>query len=130
MLGEMLRDARFAPVLRHLTYLYQELRELEARERELLDKINEIVRQHAPVRGTLVYKWVLNKVGKRYWYWYLHVKKGGRTRSIYLGKEIPRHIVEGIAARRHIRILERQLREVSRRRLELEQRLRSIFYRV
>jgi len=68
----------------------------------------------------LVYKWVLNKIGKKYWYWYLHVKQNGRTRSIYIGKEVPENIIRGIAARKKVRELERQLKEVAERRLEIE----------
>jgi len=86
----------------------------------LLEEINRILAESGIVKGYLVYKWVLNKVGKRYWYWYLHVREGNRTRSIYIGKEVPQNIIRGIAARRKVRDLERQLREIAERRLEIE----------
>jgi len=130
VLREMLNDARYRHILESVASLYEEVKRLEQLEEQLLKQIQEIISQHAPVKGTPVYKWVKNKIGKRYWYWYLHVKKGGRIRSIYLGKQLPDWVVEGVSARHRVRILERRLKEVSRRRLELEQRLRNIFYRV
>ncbi|RLE84208.1 MAG: hypothetical protein DRJ67_10920 [Thermoprotei archaeon] len=129
VLREMLNDARYRHVLESIASLYEEVKRLEGEEERLLRQIQEIVREHSPIRGTPVYKWVLNKAGKRYWYWYLHIKENGRTRSKYLGKRLPDWVIEGVSARRRVRALERRLREISRRRLELEGRLHAIFYR-
>ena len=48
---------------------------LVGREQEILREINRIAGKAKPIRGTLVYKWVKNKAGRRYWY-YLHIKAG------------------------------------------------------
>ncbi len=130
-LGDAVREMAGVPLfksaLERLLYLYEEWRELKEREEELLSEINEILSKHGLVRGSLVYKWVLNKAGKKYWYWYLHVREGDRTRSIYVGKQVPDHLVEGLAARRRLRQLQRQLRGIAERRLELEERISRAF---
>lgn len=112
------RLARLSMLLRK----YCEL--LEVKER-LTAEINEVCSRAVPLRGSLVYKWVLNKVKKKYWYWYLHVKEDGRTRSIYLGARVPEWIVKGIEARYKVRMLEARLRRVARRIDELEREMAS-----
>ena len=52
---------------------------LESRRDQLLNEISRL----KPERGSLEYKWVKNKAGKRYYYWYLRVWENGRLRSIY-----------------------------------------------
>ena len=106
-----------------LVQLYEEYRAPVGREQEILREINRIAGKAKPIRGTLVYKWVKNKAGRRYWY-YLHIKEGGGTRSIYLGSQIPKHLAEGVEAGKRLRELETRLRSISRRRLEIEERLR------
>ena len=127
MAREMAREPLFKSALERLLYLYDEWSELKEREEQLLEEINGILSKHGTVRGSLVYKWVLNKIGKKYWYWYLHVREGNRTRSIYVGKQVPDHLIEGIAARRRLKVLQRQLRGIAERRLELEERISRAF---
>jgi len=112
-------------LMRGLAVIKEEYISLVREEQALLNKINEALKRALPIKGSLVYKWVKNKVGNRYWYWYLHVKDGNRTRSIYLGKQIPPEYIDGIEVRRIVRNLESRLRTVVKRKLELEKKLRE-----
>jgi len=112
-------------LMRGLAIIKEEYISLVREEQALLNKINEALKRASPIKGSLVYKWVKNKVGNRYWYWYLHVKDGNRTRSIYLGKQIPPEYIQGIETRRVVRNLESRLRTVVKRKLELEKKLRE-----
>jgi len=61
--------------------------------KEILEQLREIASQLQELAEALkphencypVYKWVYNKVKKRYWYWYLHCYDGNGMHSIYIG---------------------------------------------
>ena len=103
--------------------LLEEYRALEEEERRIIGQLEGLL----DMRGSLVYKWVLNKVGKRYYYWYLHykVKEGGewRTKSVYLGAKIPDHLLKASSDRHRKRALERKLRMIAERKFEVERRI-------
>jgi len=123
-IGKDVSGGLFQVLAERVASLYEEYLSLMEEEKRLLDEINKVTSEATPLRGTLVYKWVKNKIGKRYWYWYLHVKEGKKTRSIYIGSSIPKSYSKGVAARSRVRELEARLRHVSRRRLEIEERVR------
>lgn len=99
--------------------LEERLRELEARRQQLLDEIAQL----RPGSGTLEYKWVLNKVGNRYYYWYLRVRQGNSLRSIYLGKRVPERLLREVADRRKLRELQRELDDVTDEIMKLQKKL-------
>jgi len=95
------------------------LQELEERRQRLLDEISSL----RPGSGTLEYKWVLNKVGRKYYYWYLRVRKGSSLRSIYLGKRVPDKIFLQIEDRKRLRELQRELDSISEEIMKLQKKL-------
>lgn len=97
----------------------RELKEIDEKEREINDEIAKL----SPRKGTLVYKWVKNKVGKKYWYWYLHVRENGKTRSIYLGSTIPPEIAQGIEDRRRLHALSAKLKMLEKRKEEILEKI-------
>ena len=75
------------PVMRKDTNTHEilgKIRELELALHRLLQAIPE------DPSGCIVYKWVRNKRGKKYYYYYLHVRDGGKLIAIYLGKNADR----------------------------------------
>jgi len=102
-------------------WIEKEIASLEAEE-------SEIVREMAglePLVGCIEYKWVLNKIGRKYWYFYLRRKRGEHLISIYLGRTVPDELIKAKADREKLRMLKRRLKEVRERlkglyRLKLE----------
>ena len=110
----------FRNLVEKVITLYNEYLEL----REEQDKILKEISKLGDFRGSLVYKWVRNKAGKQYWYWYLHVKENGRTRSIYLGRELHESFFKARRERERKRALEKRLKEISSRILEIEDKVK------
>lgn len=105
-----LEERQFREIQSKLKTLEESYFLLVEMERRLLEDINRAV----ALEGSLVYKWVKNKAGEKYYYWYLHLREGGRTRSIYLGKEIPPHLKEKAMNRERLKDLEDKHRKVTR----------------
>ncbi|WFO75656.1 hypothetical protein J4526_01880 [Desulfurococcaceae archaeon MEX13E-LK6-19] len=108
-LGELLRVVR-RDLDRLKTMVYRLLSELEAR--------------NVSYDGyTLTYTWVLNKVGKKYYYYYLKSKTRKPT-SIYIGKTIDSGLLKyrGYNLKQFIKELNRLLRGI----LTLESQLSII----
>ena len=82
--------------------------ELEAEEEEIVREIAEL----KPLEGCIEYKWVLNKIGRKYWYFYLRRLEGDRLRSIYIGRQIPDELIEAKRDRERLRELNRKLKSV------------------
>jgi len=99
--------------------LEERLSELEARRQRLLDEISKL----RPGNGYLEYKWVLNKVGNRYYYWYLRVRSGNSLKSIYLGKRVPERLLREVADRKRLRELQRELDSISEEIMKLQKKL-------
>ena len=74
----------------------------------------------------MVFKWVRNKVGKVYYYWYLHIKDKGKTRSIYIGRELPSDLMKSIEDKVRRRLLEARLKNVSSRIIEIEDKIKAV----
>jgi len=104
-------------------YLLEAYRELLEEKNTITKELDEIYSKYSPIKGSLVYKWVKNKIGKKYWYWYLHVKEGNRTRSIYIGAKVPKEIIKSINERARIRRLEARLRYITERMEKIEEAL-------
>ena len=118
--AEVLRSSSVSESLLELIQgIEGRLRELEARRQRLLEEISKL----RPGSGTLEYKWVLNKVGKRYYYWYLRVRQGNSLRSIYLGKRVPPELLRGAADKKKLKELQRQLDDVTREIIKLQRKL-------
>ena len=58
--------------------------------RRIAARLEELASSLKPVESCYpVYKWVLNKAGRKYYYWYLHCYDEHGFHSIYLGKAGP-----------------------------------------
>ena len=106
-------------ISKRLYALLEDYRELERREKEILDELSRL----EPLRGTLEYKWVTNKTGKRYWYWYLRVRERGRLRSIYIGKELPTKLFKKAQDRARAKLLQRELRRILKEKRRIERQI-------
>jgi len=106
----------------------EEVEEALRRLREIDGEIEEILKEIRglnPVRGSLVYKWVRNKVGRKYWYWYLHIHTSTGTRSIYIGKWVPDSLMAGLKDRARLRYLQRRLKSLRMERRGVIERLKN-----
>lgn len=62
------------------------MKELVAQLREIASQLEELAEALKPHENCYpVYKWVYNKIKKKYWYWYLHCYDSNGMHSIYLG---------------------------------------------
>ena len=118
-------------VVRKLKELLDYEEELEKRRDEILEELSNLKPKK---KGTLEYKWVKNKVGEKYRYWYLRTYEKGKLRSIYLGAKIPEELLEGIQNRkraqklqRELSRIEKELKKIERARKEIERAL-SLYY--
>ena len=117
-------------VVRKLKELLDYEEELTKRRDEILEELSNL----KPKRGTLEFKWVRNKIGEKYRYWYLRTYEKGKLRSIYLGAKIPEDLLEGIQNRkraqklqRELSRIEKELKKIERARKEIERAL-SLYY--
>ena len=92
-------------------YLEQKLEELEEEREEIIRKMSEL----EPLRGCIEYKYVLNKIGKKYYYFYLRRLDGDRLRSIYLGREIPDTLIKARNDRERLKILKKMLKDTEKK---------------
>jgi len=109
--------------------LFEELRRVLDRKKELesrLDQILEEMKKLKPEHGTLEFKWVKNKAGRRYYYWYLRVWEDGRLKSIYLGSSVPSELIRGIEDRKKLRELKRELELVTKELRKIQNAIYSI----
>ena len=93
----------------------KEIEWINHRIARLEDEESEIVREIAelePLEGCIEYKWVLNKIGRKYWYFYLRRLEGDRLRSIYIGKKVPEELIKARKDREILRELNRRLKRV------------------
>lgn len=82
------------------------------------------------VKGHIERKWVKNKIGKRYYYYYLRYVEGGRKRSVYLGKEIPPEVKEKIANYEQFRRIVNRLKEIDQKEQQIREIVRKIMKEV
>ena len=103
-----LAEERIEAVKKRLDELLTELKELEKRRDRLLEEMGKL----NAGKGCLEYKAIRNPIGQVYYYWYLRVREGNKLKSIYLGKQIPEHILKGLGDREKLRQLKKELDEV------------------
>jgi len=107
-------ERQLIPSFQHLLYLVQRYYELY---KEFLEQEVE----YSGLRGWVEFKWVRPKknYGKKYYYYYLRYYDyaGGKKikRSKYLGKVIPREILEELMKSKRARLLLRELHELERK---------------
>ena len=115
-------EGRYTPNLEYLVHRLEEFfEEIEKVDSEI-EKVLKEIRSLEPERGTLVYKWVLNKVGKKYWYWYLHINTSQGLKSIYIGKYVPQGLIKKLEDKRKLRYLQQRLRDLRRERKSIIER--------
>ena len=95
---------------------------LESRRDQLLNEMSKL----KPEKGSLEYKYVINKVGKRYYYWYLRKWENGKLRSIYIGHSIPHSLLKSIKDRKKLRELQRELRAIEHELRKIQNAIYSI----
>jgi len=101
---------------------------LEARLEELETEREKIVREMSelkPLVGHIEYKYVLNKIGKKYYYFYLRRLEDGKLRSYYLGKEIPDSLIKARNDRYRLRALKDELKRIERQIRSIERIIRK-----
>jgi len=101
-------------------WIENRIRELEAEEEEIVREIAEL----KPLEGCIEYKWVLNKIGRKYWYFYLRRLENDTLKSIYLGKKVPEELIEAKRDRERLKELNRKLKSV-REQLKIYYRMKT-----
>jgi len=104
------------------------IKSLENRIQELEEEREKIVREMSelkPLIGCIEYKYVLNKIGKKYYYFYLRRLVDGKLRSIYLGKSIPEGLIKAREDRYRLKVLKEQLKKIERQIRSIERILRK-----
>jgi len=96
--------------------LERRLEELEKEKEEIEARLAELP------EGWLEYKWVKNKVGARYRYWYRRVREGSHVASYYIGPWLPKEYQELFREKRRLRA---RLAEINREIREIRRRLRK-----
>jgi len=100
------------------------VREIRRERDRLVKELSGLVYQH----GWVEYKWVKNKVGNRYYYYYLRFREGKTKRSVYLGKQIPPRIMELMRNKERARAIYKRLKELDKEERELLKRIDRAIY--
>ena len=101
--------------------LEKRLEELETEREEIIRKMSEL----SPLRGCIEYKPVKNKIGKKYYYFYLRRLENGRLRSIYLGREIPEWLMKAANDREKLRAYKQELKRIEKQIKSIEKMIRK-----
>ena len=104
-------EERIGAIKKRLDGLLIELKELESKRNAILEEMSKL----SAMEGCLEYKAVRNPAGQVYHYWYLRIRKNGKLKSIYLGKDVPESILKGISDRKRLKSLKKELDEVCER---------------
>lgn len=98
--------------------LMQEYAELEEEERAILSELEEL----KDVKGCIVPKEIQRK-DRKYEYYYLVWKEGGKTRWKYLGSTYPKDLAEKLQRKRELR---KRLSEIRKRKDELKKIIKRL----
>jgi len=101
--------------------LENRIQELEAEREKIVREMSEL----KPLIGCIEYKYVLNKIGKKYYYFYLRRLVDGKLRSIYLGKSIPEGLIKAREDRYRLRFYKQELKKIERQIRSIERILRK-----
>jgi len=111
--------------------LIRTLEKLKARadriEREIYELQKELMRL-SPQRGWVEWRWVKNKIGKKYWYYYYCYWENGKKRSVYLGKRIPSSLLQGFKDRARAKAIIRRIRELHGEKIAIEKAVEKAEY--
>ena len=91
-------------------------------EKEIEELQNELMKL-SPKKGWTEYRWVKNKVGKKYWYYYYCYWENGKKRSVYLGKRIPSSLLQGFKDRARAKAILARLRSLYEQKIEIVRRI-------
>jgi len=95
---------------------------------ELYEEYEKIVREMSmlePLQGCIEYKYVFNKIGKKYYYFYLRRLENGKLKSIYLGKEIPEWLMKAANDREKLRAYKNELKRIEKQIKTIERMIRK-----
>lgn len=105
-----------------MSAIEREIKKIE-KEIEELKKLLQKIEEEGTLSGWIEYKWVKNKVGAKYWYYYYRYRDNGVVKSVYLGKHVSQSIARRISNSRMKRWLERRITKLER---ELEMLRKSL----
>jgi len=101
---------------RILAHVQQEIqrivKQLEAIDQEIeeIQKQIEEIESQGTLSGWIEWKWVRNKVGKKYWYYYYRYRSGGKVKSVYIGKFVNPELRQAISRNRIVKALRRRIK--------------------
>lgn len=110
---------------RILKYVEQEIqrivKELEKIDEEIeeLEKQIKEIEEQGVLQGWIEWKWVKNKVGKKYWYYYYRYRVNGKCKSVYIGKFVNPEISQAISRNRIVKALRRRIKILQEERARL-----------
>jgi len=117
---------------RIVSYVEQEVKRIIAQLENIDKEIEEIQRQieeieeQGTLSGWIEYKWVKNKVGKKYYYYYYRYRYNGKVKSAYLGKSVGPEISQAISRNRIVRALRRKIKVLEQQRAKLLSELEQL----
>lgn len=91
-------------------------------EEKLVERLNKLLYSS----GCVERKWVKNRNGRKYWYWYLRWYQDGKKKSKYLGKKLPENILRNMEKRKEATKILKQLRETRKQITEIQKKLDRI----
>ena len=98
--------------------IVKELEKIDEEISELEKQIEEIESQGV-LQGWIEWKWVKNKVGKKYWYYYYRYRVNGKCKSVYIGKFVNPEISQAISRNRIVKALRRRIKILQEERARL-----------
>ena len=104
-----------------MSSLKQKLEELEEEREKIVREMSKL----EPLQGCIEYKYVFNKIGKKYYYFYLRRRENGRLRSIYLGREIPEWLMKAANDRTRLKAYKQELKKIEKQIKVVERMLRK-----
>ena len=96
-------------VQREIQRIVKELEKIDEEIEEIQKQIEEIESQ-GTLSGWIEWKWVRNKVGKKYWYYYYRYRSGGKVKSVYIGKFVNPELRQAISRNRIVKALRRRIK--------------------
>ena len=97
------------------------VKQLEAIDEEIseLEKQIKEIESQGVLQGWIEWKWVKNKVGKKYWYYYYRYRVNGKCKSVYIGKFVNPELRQAISNARIVRALRRRIKILQEERARL-----------
>jgi len=99
--------------------LLEELKKLEEEEQKLLEELAKL----KPLKGYLEFKWVRNKIGRKYWYWYLRWREGGKLKSMYIRIDVVPELMEREKDKAKAKQIIKKLKLIRREKMRIYRKL-------